>query len=545
MTSELIDVTKEIAKRFTNEQVNPYTDKSELKALIKEINSFDLGDKVHHSIIAGEEYKGDEIFEAINPNKPAQVIGRFSRFGTKPKAIEYLLYRANQASKQFYRLPLSKRADALRSIAQVLRERKRKLDAALILSGKNPLEADADTCEGIDFPEYYALELEVLLGDHLTPSKDTYRKLVHKPWGSVVCANPFNFAVAIESGQDNLSLAGANSAISKPSLHTPHCGLLVYQVAQEGLRRAGIQIPGLVNLIIGGAQEMQALLKSDNIKGYCYTGSLKGALEIKQIVLSPNGPGYRVQPIASEHNGVNAIIILNDADPQSAVEASTISLIGNSGQKCSKDSWIIAEEAIYSQVRDGLVSRLAKVKVGPVIPTLEGYNDYGALISKQALEKALMQIEEFKQKGAQVIFGENPLIDHPDKGYLMKPVLLEVSPQVLYQHPELRDIEIFAPVAAIVKAKNLEEAIIFEKMSHFALTGGIFTNSKEAINSWLGQSDVGNKYINRKITGALVGQTFGTNASSWSGLGGIKGAGGPYTVLRAVRQESLVGYLRI
>ncbi len=543
MKEGLIDVTQEIAKRFTNEPVNPYTNKEDLEALIKEINSFDLGNQVHHSIIAGEEYKGEEIFEARNPNKPSQIIGRFSRFGTKPEAVEYLLDKANQASQQFSRLPLSKRADALRSIAQVLREKKRKLNAALILSGKNPLEADADTSEGIDFDEYYALASEMVLGEHLSQSKDTTRKLIHKPWGSVICIDPSNFAVAIAKGQKAVSLAGANATISKPSLHTPHCGLLVYEVAQEGLRREGIEIPGLVNLIYGGREEAQAILKSDNIKGYCYTGSLQGALEIKQIVLDPNGPGYRVQPIASEHSGVNAIIVLNDADPQSAVEASAVSLIGNSGQKCSKDSWIIAEEAIYSQIRDGLIKRLEKVKVGPVIPTLEGYNDYGALISKQALEKALMQIEEFKQKGAQVIFGENPLIDHPDKGYLMRPVLLEVSPQVLYHHPELRDIEIFAPVAAIVKANNLEEAILFEKMSHFALTGGIFTNNKKAIDLWTEESNVGNKYINRKITGALVGQTFGANASSWSGLGGIKGAGGPYTVLRAVRQESCLGYL--
>ncbi|HLG23514.1 MAG TPA: aldehyde dehydrogenase family protein [Candidatus Nanoarchaeia archaeon] len=546
-----LDVTEYIARNFSNETFSGYKDdKITLGEIIRQIDSIQRG-VIYHSIIGGKIYPTTDTFQSLNPNNPSQVIGQFSNFGTNPVNLASLIETTDSAVNEYRKISVEQRASGLREIANVLRERRIPLVAAIVAEmGKTPFEADADIAEAIDFANYYALSAEVLLGNKLSLFGGQKAELDNNPLGTSLSIDPFNF-FAIKVGQDVLALAGGNSVISKPSPHNSYCGLLAHEAEVEGFKRAGINIPGLINLMYGGKDEVHALLKSGKLGAFCYTGGREGGLQVMNSAQNfgadriPGRGFYRAFPMAFETNGVNASIVLNDASIDDAVNASIAAMTGYSGQKCSARSWTIVQDGVYNEFKLKFLDSLSKVSVGPVIPDLSNdklYNDMGALISEAALNKTLNQIKYFVSKGAKIIYGENPRIQHPSGGYFMKPVVLEIDLETLDANSELRNIEMFAPSKVLIRAKDFDEALRIEKMGEYALTGSLFTKDQETIARWRRESRVGNKYVNRKETGALVGQTFGGGGNSDSGLGGIKGAGGPHTVLRSVNQSSTVGY---
>lgn len=547
MSTPTADITKAILEGFENHKIKDFKEPADARLLREKIQAFKtLPPKLYHSIVAGGEIvEGKEIFPTINPNRPRQVIAYFSEFGTNSEQIEYVVNLANEASKKFARLPLEARIQFLNAAADIFKERELDFVVAPIEEvGKNPREAHADWAEGYDFLRYYAKGIPFWHGSTIISSiTSIMASLLHRPIGSIISGGPFNFPAAIVAGQDGLGLSGANASISKPSPYASLCGMMVFEVFEEALRRLDINIPGLVNIAFGGAKEMQAFLQSPNIRGVSYTGGLKGAREIQDIILDKEGIGYRVMPLAFESNGVNAITVLDDATLETALNG-TLRGLSFGAQKCSAPRWLLVQEGIYLKFRERLIEGFAKVKVGPVEPEVDGsYNYYGALIREHKTHEVLQKIEDFKTKGVKILVGENPIVENPEGGVFMRPVLGEVSLDVLEAHPELRGTEIFGPYMTLLKVKDLEQALRIENMTRFALTGGLYTHNKEAIRRYVEESRVPKKYINTQggVVGAKVGDGFGAPGNTWSGLGNILGAGGPFTGLRAILEGTVIG----
>ena len=440
-----------------------------------------------------------------NPADPTQIVGRLR--GYAPSDLAGLVETARMRYGEWGVSPVSTRIAVLRKAAALMRERRYELAAWEVFEeGKPWHEADADVAEAIDFLEFYAAEMSRMsmprrLGD--APGELNQRLL--SPRGVAAVIAPWNFPLAIPAGMVSAALVTGNTVLFKPSERS----LIAGQLLAEIFTTAGLP-PGVLQFVPGGPEAGKALVTAPDVATVAFTGSKDVGLWILQQAGSLSVGQRLVKRVIAEMGGKNAIIVDDTADLDEAVTGVVYSFTGYSGQKCSACSRAIVHEAVYDTFIRRLGEAVSSLRIGA--PQHPG-TQVGPLIDDRALARVRQYIDIGKREGRLLIerVAEGP-------GYCVGPVVfVDIRPE-----DRLAQEEIFGPVLAVMKAASFEQAIMLANSTAYALTGGLYSRTPSHVEQARQQFDVGNLYINRPITGALVGrQPFGGHR--FSGVGAKAG----------------------
>jgi 1-pyrroline-5-carboxylate dehydrogenase len=441
-------------------------------------------------VIGGEKITTTEKTKSLNPSHPNEVIGVFQKATVEManKAVE----AASRAFEHWKRVPAEERVTCVYRVGEMLRKRKFELDAWLVYEiGKTWPEADADIAELIDFCEYYGREaLRLAQPQKLSPTRGEKNYLQYIPLGVGVVIPPWNFAAAIMGGMTIASIVTGNTAIVKPSSDSPTIAALFVDILYE----AGIPRDVVTFFTGPGGTAGEALVTHPKTRFIAFTGSKEAGLRIGEQASKAQPNQVWIKRTVLEMGGKDAIIVDDEADLDAAVEGVALSAFGYQGQKCSACSRAIVAEKVYDQFLGKLVERVKKIKVGP---SEDPSNFMGPVINQSAMTSILGYIETGKKEG-RVLTGGKPA---GGDGYFIEPtVVADVGPKA-----RIFREEIFGPVLAVTKAKSFDEALAMANDSEFGLTGAVYSQNPEKIRRAAEEFHVGNLYLNRKCTGAMVG----------------------------------------
>jgi 1-pyrroline-5-carboxylate dehydrogenase len=441
-------------------------------------------------IIGGEDKMAESTFTSNDPAQPDRVLARFAK-ATAHEAAEAV----EAAWKRFQTwryTKASERAGYLFKAADLLRERRFYFNALMIYEvGKSWIEADADTAEAIDFLEFYARETLRLAGQQpLTQIPEENSELVYIPLGVGVAIPPWNFACAIMAGLTTSALVAGNTVILKPaSTAAWTAGRFVDLLYEAGVPRDVVSfLPG------PGGEVGDALVQHPLTRFISFTGSRDVGLRINELAARLQ-PGQKwIKRTVLEMGGKDSIVVDETADLDAAAAAIVTSAFGFQGQKCSACSRAILVDEIYDTVLQKIIERTGGLSVGP---TTDPGHAVGPVVDGQAYRKVTDYIELGKQEGRLAAGGEKI----EGEGYFIPPTIIaDVAPEA-----RIAKEEIFGPVLAVIRAANFDEALAVANNTEYGLTGSLFSRDRERIDRAEREFFVGNLYINRKCTGALVG----------------------------------------
>ena len=440
--------------------------------------------------IGGERVYTTEKTKSLNPSAPEQVIGVFQK--ATVEMANAAVDQAAAAFERWKRVPVEERVACIYRAADILRKRRYELDAWLCYEiGKTWPEADADIAELIDFCEYYGREaLRLGAPQKLVPFRGENNYMKYIPLGVGVVIPPWNFAAAIMGGMTVAAIVTGNTAIVKPSSDSPTIAAIFIDILYE----AGVPTD-VVSFFTGpGSTAGEALVTNAKTRFIAFTGSKEAGLRIAEQATKTQPGQVWIKRTVLEMGGKDAIIVDEEADVDAAVEGVALSAFGYQGQKCSACSRAIVSEKIYDEFLGKLVERVKKMKVGSIE---DPANYMGPVINKAAMNSILGYIEQGKKEGRLVTGGKHVGGD----GYFIEPtVIADVDRKArIFQE------EIFGPVLAVTKAKDFDEALSMANDSEFGLTGAVYSRNAEKIARAEEEFHVGNLYMNRKCTGAMVG----------------------------------------
>ena len=495
---------------FSTEPLTDFTDQSNVElyqAALKEVRD-QLGAD-YPLTISGQSVETGAWMESRNPANISQLIGRSAQAGTAE--ADRGLEAAWEAFPGWSSMEMSARADLLHGLAGVLRRRKFELAAWLTFeAAKNYAEADADVAEAIDFVEYYAtqsLPLAEPVDTFSFPGEENTTML--RPLGAGLVISPWNFPLAIFAGMAVGPAVVGNTLVLKPSPDTP----IIAHKFMECAAEANFP-PGIFNLVTGQDADIgDHLVDHHRTRFINFTGSLNTGVRINERAAKVHPGQLWIKKVQLEMGGKDALIIDETADLDYAVHAAVASGFGFGGQKCSAMSRLIVVDEVYDDVISRFGAGVGQLTLGPA----EENPDFSALINDRAREKSLGYIGIGKDEARLITGGEAG----PDSGYYVEPtVFADVDPQ-----SRLAQEEIFGPVVSVIRASDFDNALDIANGTLFGLTGGVISSEPARLEKARRDFEVGNLYLNRKITGALVGvQPFGGLRLS----GTTVKAGGPY-----------------
>ena len=476
---------------FRNE---PFTDYSEprnraaMESALKKVKS-EFG-REYPLIIGSERISTANKITSTNPSHPNEVIGVFSAAGAEHagKAMDV----AQKAFESWRHVPAADRAAVLFRTADLLRERKHEISAWICYeAGKTWPEADADTAETIDFCEFYGREmLRLAAPQPLTPMKGEKNYLVYIPLGVGAIVPPWNFPCAIMAGLVVSAIVTGNTVVLKPSSDTPTVAHKFIELLFEAGAPAGV-----VNVLVGrGGVVGDALVAHPKTRFVSFTGSKEVGLHIQEVASKPQPGQVWIKRTVLEMGGKDAIVVDDEADVDSAVEGVAVSAFGYQGQKCSACSRAIVAEKVYDTFVQKLAERTKKIKVGPA----DDPGNYMGPVISQGAKKTILDYIEVGKKEGRLVAGGGPAAGD---GHFIEPTIIaDVPPK-----SRIAQEEIFGPVLAVIKAKNFDDALAIANDSEFGLTGAVYSRNKEKLRRASESFHVGNLYLNRKCTGAMVG----------------------------------------
>lgn len=480
-------------KLFKNE---PFTDFS----ITKNNNKFIAAlEKVHSElnkeyplIINGESITTDDKLISINPSNSDETIGVFSKASAElaSNAIESAYSKFNE----WKNVDVKKRASFLFKAAKIMRKRKFEFAAWMVYEvGKNWAEADGDVAEAIDFMEFYGREaIRYSKGYKLVKIKGEKNKLEYIPLGVGVVIPPWNFPLAILVGMTTAALVSGNTVVLKPSSDSPTIAYKFVELMQE------INLPaGVLNFIPGSGGSMgDTIVAHPKTRFISFTGSKEVGLHINELA-AKNQPGQIwIKRVTAEMGGKDTIVIDDNlVSIDDAVNGVISSAFGFQGQKCSACSRVIIAEKTYEEFVDKLKDKALKLTVN------EAYKNpnMGPVINKGSQEKIMDYIKKAQEEGGKLLTGGN--IVENTKGFFIEPTIItDVTPDAT-----IAQEEIFGPVLAVIKCKDFDEGLKIANNTEFGLTGAAYSKSKKKLKKASKEFFVGNLYLNRKCTGALVG----------------------------------------
>ncbi|MCH2161132.1 MAG: proline dehydrogenase family protein [Phycisphaerales bacterium] len=414
--------------------------------------------------------------------------------------------------------PVRERANILVRAANIMRSRRDELSGVIIReSGKPWREADGDVCEAIDFLEYYAREAVGLFEPRrLGRFVGEIDEVFHQPRGVAVIISPWNFPLAICTGMTAAALVTGNPALVKPAEQTPGIAKLMFDILMEAgcPPEACIFLPGQGEVV--GA----AAVRDPRTALIAFTGSMAVGLNILEVAGTTGEDQSHVKKVVCEMGGKNAVIIDASADLDEAVLGVRQSAFGFSGQKCSACSRAIVLETAYDTFLERIVESTRSLKVGN---PLDPGTDVGPVIDEDAKRKIQSYIDLGSEEGTLEIQLSVPEGLEQEVGlpYVGPAIISGIEP-----HHRLAREEVFGPVLAVIKVKDFDEALQVANSTEYKLTGGVFSRKPSNLERARWEYRVGNLYLNRGITGALVGrQPFG--GFGMSGVG-TKAGGDEY-----------------
>jgi RHH-type transcriptional regulator, proline utilization regulon repressor / proline dehydrogenase / delta 1-pyrroline-5-carboxylate dehydrogenase len=480
---------------------------------------FDQFGKTYLPIIDNRAVLTDNYIESINPANSSQVVGKIGLASIEQ--AEAAVKSAKSAFTSWKQLSAQHRGNILRKAADLMESQRAELAAWITWEVAKPIwESDGEVSEAIDFCRYYAKEMERLASGvqrNLSGEDNTY---IYQPRGVVVVISPWNFPLAIAMGMSVAAIAAGNPVILKPAEQSSVIGAKIAEILQA----AGLP-PGVFTYLPAQGSTVGAhLVKHPDVHLIAFTGSQQVGCQIvaEAAILRPNQK--HMKRVIAEMGGKNGIIVDESADLDQAVVGVMNSTFGFAGQKCSACSRAIVLAPVYDRFLDRLVAATRSLTVGAAhLPDTK----FSAVIDADA--QANIQHYIAKGKDTATLALEMPV---PDGGFYVSPTIFsEVDP-----HSAIAQEEIFGPVLAVIKAADFDEALAIANDTNFALTGGLYSRTPLHIDRAYREFEVGNLYINRGITGALVDrQPFG--GFKLSGIGSK--AGGRDYLLQFLEPRSI------
>jgi RHH-type transcriptional regulator, proline utilization regulon repressor / proline dehydrogenase / delta 1-pyrroline-5-carboxylate dehydrogenase len=465
--------------------------------------------------IGAERRDGSDLI-STDPGTPGRVVAEAA--AATPDEVEAALaLAAGRGARTWGATAPERRAEILVAAAAWLRERRLEIAALEVREAAKPWpEADADVCEAIDFLEYYARgALDLAQGAPLLQVPGERNELRWSPRGVVAVISPWNFPVAIPLGMVAAGLATGNAVLLKPAEQTPGCAALLVQA----LREAGVP-PEALALLPGEGDVGAALVKDPRVHTIAFTGSNQVGLEIVRAAAEVHDGQRHLKRVVAEMGGKNAVLVDSDADLDEVVPALVASAFVFAGQKCSAAARVLCHEAIHDALIDRLAGAVEVLQVGQA-ERLD--TDVPPVIEREAQERVERYAEEAERAGRIAARAH----DVPDAGWFATPTLAADLPE---NSPVLTE-EIFGPLLAVERVRDMADACDRLDASPFALTAGLFARNPDTVDYVVDRVPVGNLYVNRAITGAMVArQPFGGNRLSGTGTK----AGGPGYLLQFV-----------
>ncbi|EKV02095.1 delta-1-pyrroline-5-carboxylate dehydrogenase [Leptolyngbya sp. PCC 7375] len=449
--------------------------------------------QTHWSWVNGQYLPTETLVPSVNPSNPVEIVGQIGLLDTNQADMAVAAAKAAFAS--WRHTPASERITCLHRAGELMAARRAELAAWIVLEVGKPLrEADAEVSEAIDFCHYYADEMERLEQGKVADLPGETNRYRYFPRGIALVISPWNFPLAIATGMTVAALVTGNCTLLKPAENS---AIIAAKLA-EILIAAGFP-PGVFQLLFAKGSTVGAhLVQHPDIHLIAFTGSREVGCRIYADAAQLKPGQQHLKRVIAEMGGKNAIIVDSSADLDQAVQGVVQSAFGYSGQKCSACSRVIVLEAIYETFVQRLVEATRSLNVGAA-----DYPDtkVGPVIDAVSQQRIQEFIEIGRREGDLALS-----IESPNFGYFIGPtIFINVSPDA-----QIAQQEIFGPVVAVISAKTFEEALTIANNTDYALTGGLYSRTPAHIEQVQTTFDVGNLYINRGITGAIVArQPFG------------------------------------
>jgi 1-pyrroline-5-carboxylate dehydrogenase len=477
---------------FKNEPFTDYSrpeERAAMEAALAEAKAH-LGGS-YDLVIGGEHVTTDPKIRSLNPSRTDEVVGLVSK-GTKDHA-ERAILAAHAAFATWKTVPAAERSQYLFRAADAMRRRKHEFSAWLVYEvGKTWPEADADTAEAIDFLEFYGRENLRYAGPQpVTPMPGEHNALVYLPLGVGVVVPPWNFPLAIMVGMTTAAIVAGNTVVLKPSSDAPVIAARFVALMESlGLPK------GVLNFLPGsGAEVGDPLVAHPLTRFVAFTGSKTVGLHINELAARPQ-PGQRwIKRVVAEMGGKDAIIVDGDADLDEAAQGVVASAFGYQGQKCSACSRAIVDARVYDAFVEKVKTRTEALKVGSAD---DRENQMGPVVNASAMKSIGEYIGIGAREGRLITGGPDAA---REGGYFLRPTIIaDVASSA-----RIAQEEIFGPVLAVIKARDFDDALRIANDTEFGLTGAVYTRDPAKIERARREFFVGNLYINRKCTGAMVG----------------------------------------
>ncbi|MEN9938500.1 MAG: hypothetical protein RLZZ387_5079 [Chloroflexota bacterium] len=508
---------------FRNEPFTDFGDPANAAAMEQALADVraQLG-RTYPLIVAGERITTEKTIASVNPARPDEVVG-YAASATVEHA-QRAVAAAHERFQTWRTVPAAERAEVLFGAAEEMRRRKLELCAWIIYEvSKSWAEADSDVAEAIDFCEYYAREMLRLDAPPELPVQMPGERgaLRYVPLGAGVAIPPWNFPLAIMVGLTVAPVVAGNTIVLKPASTSP----IIAAKFMEVLEAAGLPA-GVVSYLPGpGGSVGDALVDHPLTRFIAFTGSKEVGLRIYERAAKVHPGQLWLKRTVLEMGGKDTIVVDETADLGAASEGIVASAFGFQGQKCSACSRVVAVGQVYDELLDRVVERAGGLTVGD--PSERG-TFMGAVIDGRSRDKIREYIDIGRQEGRVVLGGDAP----QGTGYFVPPTIVaDVAPD-----SRLSQEEIFGPVLAFIKAKDFDEALAIANNTEYGLTGGVYSQVSERLARAREEFHVGNLYLNRKITGAMVGaHPFG----GFNMSGTDSKAGGPDYVMLFLQGKSI------
>jgi len=476
--------------------------------------------RFHPLVIGGRSVETPDRLASLNPSRPGEVVGWAA--SATAADVDEAVAAAERAFPDWRDRGVRDRAQLLHRAAVILRERRTDLAAWIVHeAGKPWREADGDVIEAIDFLEYYGREaMDLQAPRRLGEFPGEINLYLREPRGVVGVIAPWNFPLAILTGMTAAALATGNTVVMKPARPTPVIAAYLVAILEE----AGLP-PGVVNYLPGPGEVVgDRLARHPAVRMIVFTGSREVGARLYGLA-AQTVPGARhLKRVVAEMGGKNAIVVDDDADLDEAVQGIVASAFGYSGQKCSACSRVIGVGRAY----DRLLARLVEaVRTLPMGAADQPATVVGPLIDQAAQRRVQHYIAAGRSGARPALIRDVPADLGSLGGYFVPPAIFADVPPA----SPLAQEEIFGPVLSVMPAKDFEAALALAMDSDYALTGGVFSRSPTNLRRAEEAFRVGDLYINRGITGAIVGrQPFGGRQMSGVGYQ----AGGPDYLIQFV-----------
>ncbi|MEN3283272.1 MAG: RHH-type transcriptional regulator, proline utilization regulon repressor / proline dehydrogenase [Solirubrobacteraceae bacterium] len=457
---------------------------------------------------------GEGELTSTDPGDPDRVIS-LSALATNAE-VDQAVRTAETGFAKWSQTPAARRAEILVKAAAWLRARRAEMAALEVRETAKPWgEADADVCEAIDFLEFYARGAVALdRGKALFQVPGERNEMRYAPRGVVAVISPWNFPIAIPMGMVSAGLATGNAVVLKPAEQSPGCGYMVV----KALREAGVP-PEAISLLPGEGDAGAALVRHPGVHTIAFTGSGPVGLQIIREAAEPGT--HHLKRVVAEMGGKNCVVVDSDADLDDAVPAIVQSAFVYAGQKCSAASRVLVHEAIADQLLERVAGATEVLVVGQA-------DTFGIDVPPVIERDAQQRVERYRALARdQGRIAAERTDGVPNHGWFVPPTIATDLPT---DSPVLNE-EIFGPLLTIERVRDVDAAMDRVEELSFALTGGLFCRNPHTVDRVVRRTPVGNLYVNRPITGAMVGrQPFGGNRLSGTGTK----AGGPDYLLHFV-----------